>query len=153
MLHLSFSAFFHLLFISPLDLLLCFLYACMIGSGFSVLYLGLYSRHVEGLPTQQGRSQVRLFASLMLSLGSVCISVGLLLFILQLIWFSFEGILRSVQMVGFIVIWLLLTLLVTLALILIARRSVKRLERRLGVAPQQQAARSGAQPKEAREEE
>lgn len=121
----------------------------MIGSGFSVLYLGLYSRHVEGLPTQQGRSQVRLFASLMLSLGSVCISVGLLLFILQLIWFSFEGILRSVQMVGFIVIWLL----VTLALILIARRSVKRLERRLGVAPQQQAARSGAQPKEAREEE
>ena len=52
--HLSFSAFFHLLFISPLDLLLCFLYAGMIGSGFFVLYLGLYSRHVEGLPAQQG---------------------------------------------------------------------------------------------------
>lgn len=88
----------------------------------------------------------------MISLGSVCISSGLLLFILQLIGFSFEGILISVQMVGFIVIWLLVTLLVTLALIFIARRSVKRLERRLGVAPQQQAARSGPQPKETREE-
>ncbi len=53
---------------------------------------------------------------------------------------------------------LVITCIVTIPLfvlvpLLFVRRSRRRLERRLGVAPQQQAARSRPQPKEAREEE
>jgi len=80
---------------------------------------------------------------------------GVLFFVSVLLTdFSDNGTLFTRETLELVVMVIVATPLFVIVPILLHRRSHKRLQRRLGVAPpQQQTARSGPQPKETREEE
>jgi hypothetical protein len=152
MLHHTFSP-------SPLPLLIGIEIGIVIGMGFSTLYLNHYLRQIhQRLATllPEGR-RIPVAASSRRVQTLLRVTAPLLFFgsALPWVWFFIHtGTIFSWETLELVISCIVAALLFTLGPILSIRRSTKRLERRLGVAPpQQQTARSRPQPKEAREEE
>jgi hypothetical protein len=150
MLHHAFSP-------SPLPLLMGIEIGASIGIGFSLLYLNQYLRQIQQrlatLLPEGRRISVAAFSRRAQTL--LLVAATLFLFGPALLWiFTHTGTLFTWETLELVISCIVAALLFTLGPILSIRRSRKRLERRLGVAPpQQQTARSRPQPKEAREEE
>jgi len=147
----------HAIIPAPLPLLIGLEIGVVVGIGFSSLYLNHYLRQrQQRLATRLPEGRRIPVAAFWWRVWALLLVTGtLLLFGYWLHWvFSETGTLFTWETLELVITCIVAALFFSLGPILSIRRSRKRLERRLGVAPpQQQTARSRPQPKEAREEE
>ena len=128
----------------------------VVGIGFFIIYLNHSFRQMQQrLATRfPERSRDPVAASWWRVWALLLVTGMLLLFSAALLKiFSDTGTLFTGETLELVITCIVTTPLFALVPLVLFRRSRRRLERRLGVAPQQQAARSRPQPKEAREEE
>lgn len=147
----------HAIIPAPLPLLIGLEIGVGVGMGFSLLYLNHYLKQIQQrlatlLP--EGR-RIPVAASSRRAQTLPLVAAALLIFGPALLWiFTHTGTLFTWETLELVISCIVAALFFSLVPILSIRRSRKRLERRLGVAPpKQQTARSRPQPKEAREEE
>ncbi len=147
-------AFFPALSPSLLSLFIDLVVSAVVGIGVFTIYLNCSFRQVQqrlAMQIPEGRcihvaaSSWRVWALLMVTGALLLFSAALLRI------FSDTGTLFTGETLEFVVTCIVATPMFALVPILLVNRSPKRLERRLGMAHQQQTARPRPQPKEARE--